>query len=148
MNNRGFTLVEILGVIMLLGIIVIIVVPVIGNSAKNAKIKTLESKIKNIEKAAVLYAQDEKISFDISCNSEETDVCYDIINCMCADEIDVKTLIDAGKIDYDKESDVINPVDETKSLNNCRIIIYKKYGKIYSHYLSEGTNDATCWVES
>ena len=58
MNNKGFTLVEVIAVIALLGLVIIITSTGILSGESKAKEKMLETKIKNIEKAAVLYGQD------------------------------------------------------------------------------------------
>ena len=54
-NNKGFTLVEIISVIVLLGLIIGIAVPSVMNASTNVKKKTLQTKVDNIEQAAVLY---------------------------------------------------------------------------------------------
>lgn len=63
MNKRGFTLVEVIVVISLLGLVVIISSTNILGGSTRAKEKLLETKIKNIEKAAVLYGQDNRNNF-------------------------------------------------------------------------------------
>ena len=60
MNKRGFTLVEVITVIALLGLIIGLAVPNVMKSSIKAKQRTLNTKIKNIEKAAVLYGQDNR----------------------------------------------------------------------------------------
>lgn len=68
-NNRGFTLVEIISVIALLGLIIGISVPSIMVASTNTKKKTLQTKVDNIEKAAVLYGQNHRENFTDDCNS-------------------------------------------------------------------------------
>jgi len=149
MNKRGFTIVEVLGVVVLLGLIFIIATPLISNSGKNAKIKILQTKVENIKKAAVLYAQEENVKFDANCNQNENDVCFEINNCKCSEtNIKVRNLIDGGYIDYDEgTSDIKNPVDESQSLLECEILIYRKYERIYAVYVNEDSNNETCWVK-
>ena len=147
MNNKGFTLIEIIAVVALLAIIIIITVPMIGNSGENVKKKTLQTKIDNIESAAVLYGQDNRGDFTSSCS-----LCTGITNCTCfKDEIDVETLISDGRLKEDEIRDgnkvIVNPLDETKTLNDCEIQIYQKYGKIYAVYEKTESNKNTCWVE-
>ena len=55
MNKKGFTLVELIGVIILLSAIALISVPIINNSLKNTKEKTYNSQIDTIIKAAKRY---------------------------------------------------------------------------------------------
>ncbi len=80
--KKGFTLVEMLAVIVLLSIVITIAVPTITKLRKKTIIKQNENQILEIETSAVFYAQDTKM--DIANNAE--------LN------ITVKTLIDAGYI--------------------------------------------------
>ena len=48
MNKKGFTLVEVISVIALLGLIIGLAVPNVMRSSKKAKERTLNTKIKNI----------------------------------------------------------------------------------------------------
>lgn len=158
MNNKGFTLVEVLSVIALLALVVIISVPIIGNVSENIKKNTLNTKIKNIEKAAVLYGQEHRESFTDKCNTSEEDLCYGVSGeCNCYNNnITVQDLLDEGKIEGDaKDSgnkEIFNPLKDNKKLNDCKIQIYEKYGKIYAVYLEKSkqpvTNEVTmCWYE-
>lgn len=59
-NNKGFTLVELLAVIVILVIVTIIAVPNISTSVEKAKSKETEEKNKNLEFAVELYLSDNK----------------------------------------------------------------------------------------
>lgn len=171
-NNRGFTLVEVISIIALLGLIIGITVPSIMGASTNTKKKTLQTKVDNIEKAAVLYGQDnrDKITLNIDgkdatgniltgvelenyktkykyCYKDDTLIyeCYYYVN-GTSTTITVGDLKTAEYIEYDSgKTDILNSVDESKSLLNCEIQIYKKYGKIYAVYLAKDTEDETCW---
>lgn len=155
MNSRGFTLVEIISVIALLALVVIITIPAINGVSNNIKKNTLKTKIENIEKAAILYAQEHRENFtDTTCS-----YCIGINNCFCYKEVDnsyitVEKLIAEKKLSEDKKdgSDkvIVNPTDETKYLNDCKIQIYQKYGKIYADYLNDTDNNigTDCWYQS
>ncbi len=56
-DKRGFTLVEILTVLVILSILMAVAVPSIMGISKKLKIRGLESKVEAIEEAAVVYAQ-------------------------------------------------------------------------------------------
>jgi len=160
MNKKGFTLVEVLSVIILLGLLVGIAVPNIMKSSNKAKERTLSTKIKNIEKAAVLYGQDNRNSFTKDTTKSGISDCLNkycpkdssnnpISNCYCFQKnnkttITVDLLANPGNdsegnpiepyIKYDEASIIKNPTDESKNMEDCDIQIYQKYGKIYAVY--------------
>lgn len=140
MNKKGFTLVEVLAVIVLLGLLVGIAVPNVLRSQTKAKEKTLATKVKNIERAAVLWGQDNKaevLDGNLCTGTFKTNS-----NCEKAKELFVKDLI-PNYIKADDGTNIKNPVSN-KSMNNCKITVYTKYGKIYATY--DKKNDDTCWV--
>lgn len=168
MNNKGFTLVEIISVIALLGLVIGICVPSIMNASTNVKKKTLQTKVDSIEKAAILYGQKnrEEISKYIDgkdgggnnltgtaldnykkeykcCFKDETLIkdCY-----YKEDAIKVSELVTEGYINYDEGTiGITNPVNDA-SLLDCKVQIYKKYNKIYAVY-DKDTNKSDCWYE-
>ena len=60
MNNKGFTLVELLASVVILALILAIAIPGINNMSSQIRKKHLENTIKNIEIAASKYAFDTK----------------------------------------------------------------------------------------
>lgn len=58
MNKKGFTLVELLGVIVLLGVLGIIAVSTIDKNIKEGRIKTCKTQEKNIIEGAKAYILD------------------------------------------------------------------------------------------
>ena len=65
LNNRGFTLVELLAVIVILITIMSIAIPTISSSLERSKDKQNKAKIKNIEAAAELYITDNKNAINV-----------------------------------------------------------------------------------
>lgn len=53
--KKGFTLVELIGVIVLLGAILLIIVPIVSNDLKQGKNESLNTQIKNIELTMATY---------------------------------------------------------------------------------------------
>ena len=58
MKKNGFTIVEILAVIVVLAGIMALIIPNLTNSSEKAKERLYNSKIESIKKAAIIYAQD------------------------------------------------------------------------------------------
>lgn len=166
MNKKGFTLIELLSVIVLLGLIAGIATTGVIRGQRKAKEKTLATKVKNIEKAAIVYGQNHRENFEIvQVNDDTKTLCFEIEsdgtklliqNCKYYTKtIKVNDLLneDDGKGPYinadDNENHIKNPTDDKKYMNDCKIQIYQKYGKIYAVYLNKdinSDNDTTkCW---
>ena len=159
MNKKGFTLIELLSVIILIGLILGIATTGILRGEKKAKEKTLASKVKNIEKAAIVYGQNHRENFV----SFTSGYCEGISNCkyyeyVFNDEnknaITVSMLLenDDDNGPYinadDDNNNILNPTDNNKNMNACEIQIYQKYGKIYAVYDKNKVvedEDTKCW---
>ncbi len=159
MNKKGFTLIELLSVIILIGLILGIATTGILRGEKKAKEKTLASKVKNIEKAAIVYGQNHRENFV----SFTSGYCEGISNCkyyeyVINDEnknaITVSMLLenDDDNGPYinadDDNNNILNPTDNNKNMNACEIQIYQKYGKIYAVYDKNKVvedEDTKCW---
>lgn len=106
MNKNGFTLVELLVVILILGLLVAIVVPTANNVATKSKIKMCNTKIELIREAAELWGQkNRKIIF----NSTSITKTF-------------KELADMGVIDYDNGNEILNPINN-ENLNDKQVKI-------------------------
>ena len=65
MNNKGFTLIEVLSVIVILSVIMGIALPVINNSLEKSKRKQEEDRKKSMLSAAEMYVTDCKFKLNI-----------------------------------------------------------------------------------
>ncbi len=77
MNNRGFTLIELIVTIALLALISTISVSVIGNIRGKHNVNSYYELLKNVESAAKLYVTDNRynlksVGIDIKCPSDNT----------------------------------------------------------------------------
>ena len=111
MNKKGFTLVELIGVIILLSAIALISVPIINNSIKNTKEKTYNSQIDTIIKAAKRYVTEV---------GPGNDAGFDIT---------MDNLINAKLIEDDV---IIDPRDDSNMINTLTIhVTYDSSSKSY-----------------
>lgn len=112
--KKGFTLVELLIVIALIGIISLIIVPNVIETRRKLLEESLEAKYKNIESAALEWAMDNLNSLSLNKENDNYTVC---------NYVSVDTLISRGYIAGDNEDKTIlkNPVndEELNSLNVC-----------------------------
>ena len=99
--KKAFTLVELLGVIIILGVLALITFPIIDKSIKNSKEKALERAIDNIEEAAYNYSITNDIGYETFYN-----------------KLSLEELKKAGFL----EKETINPVTN-ENMNGC--VLYK-----------------------
>lgn len=130
LNNKGYTLVEILAVIVILGMLLAIVIPNVGNLInmnRENNIKQFNTSIKN---AAKLYISDYKyeISVDGTCTNENTKLPIKKIseNTLTNGKILISTLVNEGNITTSKDGNIYNPENKEKKLkldNSSYIIV-------------------------
>lgn len=113
-NKKGFTLTEILVVIVLIGVIMAIAVPSVVEVRKRINKRLLNEKKSEILVAAQLYGNDKKLTTDTYINV------YNLLEDYIKRDVDQNTTNCKGS-NTDKGC-VINPVDDT-SMNNDRILI-------------------------
>ncbi len=116
-EKRGFTLVELLAVLVLLAVIGLITVPTVNKLIKNAKSNARAAQIQLIEKAARSWA------------SENTD----LISESSTYYLEVQTLLDDN---YLQEESLVDPEDSTKSLDQCVRIFYDNGYNAYQYTYS------------
>lgn len=132
MKNNGFTLVEILAVVAIMGVLIIMIMPGIMSIRSNVLENSLENRISMIENAAKDYAHDHinEVKSTVSSNYDGSKTPND--NCIYRN---VNFLINAGYIaasntyvvedessDQIKENQILNPVTG-ESMNNMRVCI-------------------------
>ena len=119
-NRKGFTLVELLAVLVILSAIMAIVIPSLSSSMERAKNKKMESNKKLLISAAEMYVSDHRYSIDNNSSS-----CY----------ISLGILVDGGYI----TNDIIYSDDG----NLTGVILYTKSGNKYE-YIDEYNEYGAC----
>lgn len=131
MNKKGFTLVELLAIIVVIALISVLISPSIINLFGTSKDKTYEILINNIQKAAENYFQECEYG-DLSSARYGTKACrIDKINDnKSKTEISLETLATFGmlkvtSVDEEQNKVIINPKNN-ENINSCRIRITKE----------------------
>ena len=135
MKKNGFTLVELLAVIVLIGLLIGVGIPGINKIKDNMNNKSLNTKIELIEEAATLWGQDNKTRLF------ETPKCVsDNENDYYCKLITVGYLLEENYLDSDNNSgDIINPKNNSSMKNDC-VAVYKKNNRVYSVYRNDDCN--------
>lgn len=132
-NKKGFTLVELLAVIVVLSLVMIIAIPAITKNSATAKEAILKTKINLIVDEAVIWGQD-NLNYFLTSNKGPLKNCggVDAITC----ELTFKDLAEENYIKYDDEGSKIitDPTKKKTSLNDEVILITytKNTGKVTS----------------
>ena len=132
MKKEGFTLIEMLAVIAIMGLLIIMITPGIMSIRQNVLENSLANRISMIENAAKDYAHDHINELKSYVTSPYDGEKTENDNCIYRN---VNFLINSGYIsssntyvvedestDQRKENQILNPVDGT-SMNNLRVCI-------------------------
>ncbi len=138
-NKKGFTLVELLAVIVILAIIISIAVPGTLGISNRIKEKLFCSKIDFIENAAKLYGEDKRDS--LTTNVSVNGGSYK------GKTIQVSELVNKNylKKDQDTSPYILDPrynKDSKIGLDSLSLTIYIKNNRVYVHFNS--TDVSTC----
>lgn len=110
MKNRGFTLVELLGVVFILALLGLIIIPVVSNVLNDNKMKLYNVQIQHIEDGAKSYVSERVFSIDIPDGTSRG--------------ITLGTLQDLGYV----KSDISDPLTRQKFSRDLIIVISNKSG--------------------
>lgn len=144
MNKKGFTLVELLSVIVLIGLLLGIGVPGVMRISKKMKERSFNTKKEQIEQAATLWGQDNRTRLSKStCKVLESSVekeypCY---------KISIKELIKEDYLDSENNNseniEYKNPIDN-KDIKEMCVYVYKKNKRVYAYYTN--VEDTECKI--
>lgn len=108
MNKKGFTMIELIAVITILGIIALITVPVVNNSLKNAREKMFEEQKTRIIDAAKKYALENESIIRTDLDKDYTQMI---------------TLNQLKNDNYLEKKDIINPIND-EVMSGCVLVKY------------------------
>ena len=152
MKKQGFTLVELLVVVVIIAVLSVIIIPSVININKSINKRLLSEKIENIESSAILYANNNEEIFN------GTDVVYIYVYELVDSKymtVDVNTGADNCKLATEKSriGCVIDPTDKT-SINNNYVILRKEGAGVTATYVdttetpTEQNNESVTLVDA
>ena len=116
MKKNAFTLIELLGVLLLLAVIALITFPIIDKTLTSAKEEAYDRQKDNIIEAARLYVTE---NGDYDTNQKQ---------------LSFQTLIDSGFL---KDGDILDPRDSSKTMPGCIIYNWSNSDNQYIYEYSE-----------
>lgn len=146
MNRRGFTLVELLATLVILGIVTSIVVISINGGFNNAKDKTEDVFVKTVKDAMDIYLDSDAKKLKFS----ETEFCtlnkthgMSIVY-KSSDNITLNSVIDS-EFHPISEEDLVNPVNSSKCNKDTVVNIYRDDDYVYYYEID---SDMGCLVNT
>ena len=136
-NKKGFTLVELLAVIVVLSLVMIIAIPAISKNTINAREAVLKTKVDLIINESVIWGED-NLNYFLTSNKGPLKSCTEGSAITC--EITFNDLAAAGYIKYDNEEEkvITDPTKKKNSLNDEVILLtYNKSSKKVSSSLKD-----------
>ena len=138
MKNKGFTLVELLAVIVILSLVITIGTFSVMKIRNNSLKKIVDTKVNDLEASAIVYGQEEPDILNSKCNIDGVEYSF-------CKKVSVVTLIKKGYLEINEKEisntqDLINNVTN-KSMLCDEIQIYKKNNRVYAKALNIKSND-------
>lgn len=148
--KKGFTMIELLVVLVLIGGLVALTVPAILNSSQKAKAEAYDSKIELIEKTAATYGDDHLknvkdsnyyCSFHAEGDTYTSLTGYSTtpqgISYPCI-VLSLQDLADDNYLEYDEDKDcsrdVIKEPTQNRAINGCNVYVYYKNKRVYAWF--------------
>lgn len=124
--RKGFTLIEVLATLVIIGIISVIAISSVNKTMENNKIDLCNAQIENIESAARLWSSDNQLYLPTDSESEEIVAIGDLINEVIDINSNYKTLV--LTIDFLKNEGYIDEICEN---DVCHTNVYDAVRKEY-----------------
>lgn len=149
LDNRGFTLIEVLVSVVILSLLSIVTVSSVSSLTKKNNIKAYENLKNGIISSSVIYMSDNRydVVFDGICISDT-----DLVNVtsvgndtLVDSKILIKYLINEGDLTTTSNGNIINPLDDSLvlDLNNSYVLV--KYQCSTKDYVYTLEDDYLVW---
>ena len=142
MNEKGFTLVELLAVIVILSLVVVIAATSINSSLNTSKEKILEDRINNITTGAISYVQNQKNILnagDCASINAKQHTTYDRCKVYTVQELINLKAIETNE----KGGKIYNPVTNTE-MNNDIVTVYRMNNRLHAQITCKKSEGESC----
>ena len=149
LNNKGFTLIEILAVVVIISIIFAIMIPNTNHLIKEQKENSLNNIRKSIESAAKIYLSDNKYDIEVldKCENKINELKLKKESEISDSKISVTTLINLGYLKK-MNSGMKNPYNN-KALNEDETKVTVYYSCARKDLLVKSlTNESLVWINN
>ena len=143
LNNKGFTLIEVLAVIVILSILMAIMVPSVGNIMKKNKEDNYQNLKDSIISAAKIYISDNRYQITVGNCDDSNKADIESINnkTLNSSQLPISFLVDAGNLKTTSDGKILNPKDKKNlNLNSSYVVVkYQCDKKEYEYQLKENS---------
>ena len=142
MNNKGFTLVELLATIVILGIVVSLSVVLTNVNVKKTKEKAEEVFVETIADAIKIYIDSDakSLSFNSKCSSKLSKTTTGLVDVYYVD-VDLGTVIGSSFSPL-KASELVNPNNKDAICNsNAKVRIYRDDDYVYYYKMAKSADN-------
>lgn len=149
LNNRGFTLIEVLASVVILSLLSIIIVSSVSGLTKKNNIKAYENLKNGIISSSIIYMSDNRgdIVFEGVCigNTDLVNVNSVGNDTLVDSKILIKYLVNEGDLTTNSNGNIINPLDNSLvlDLNNSYVLV--KYQCSIRDYVYQVEDDYLIW---
>ena len=149
LNNKGFTLIEVLAVVVILSVLAAIMVPSVNYIINQNKENNYENLKNSIISAAKIYLSDNRYEISINklCSNATEKITITSINGknLTNSKLPIKWLVDSKSLSTNSDGDIINPSNKNKKLNLDDSYVLVKYQCSNKDYTYTLEDDSLKW---
>lgn len=138
MNKKGFTLVELLAVIVILSLVITITSFSVMKIRNNSLRDLVNTKVGDLEASAILYGQENNDILDSNCNIDG--VSYEFCSRVSVYDLISNGYYETREVNESNKKDLINNVTRNSMLCD-ELYIYRKNNRVYAKMMDIKSNN-------
>lgn len=149
LNNKGFTLIEVLAVVVILSILLAIATPTVNHLINQNKENNYNNLEDSIIQAAKIYLSDNRYNIKIEglCSDTDTEknITYINNNELTNSHLPISWLVNSEDLSTDTEGNIVDPRNTDKKLNLESSYVLVKYQCSTKDYKYSLETDSLIW---